>query len=163
MPARRITGAWHDVRWARWRRPYCFHGAVALGNVLQFYDRLLGVFFIAGTFVICFSADADLLNNPHIPRVSPFMSPNCELQVTLEDDVLEIGSSFGVATDIIAQHARSVIGIDNSQVLVEQVCAGAQAALATPSQGQACCLWLRGGCTMVDEALRGWSLVTACT
>ncbi|CAK9054924.1 unnamed protein product [Durusdinium trenchii] len=41
-------------------------------------------------------------------------------QVGKVDGVLEIGSSFGECTQILTKHAAAVIGIDNSQELVEE-------------------------------------------
>ncbi|CAJ1451682.1 unnamed protein product, partial [Effrenium voratum] len=41
-------------------------------------------------------------------------------QVGQADAVLEIGSSFGECTHILASHAREVLGIDNSPELVEE-------------------------------------------
>ena len=41
-------------------------------------------------------------------------------QVGKADGVLEIGSSFGECTQILTKHAKAVVGIDNSQELVEE-------------------------------------------
>ena len=41
-------------------------------------------------------------------------------QVGKTDGVLEIGSSFGECTQILTKHAKAVVGIDNSQELVEE-------------------------------------------
>jgi len=42
-------------------------------------------------------------------------------QVVKADRVLEIGSSTGECTAVLAQHAGSVVGVDNSQQLVREV------------------------------------------
>lgn len=41
-------------------------------------------------------------------------------QVDRSDFVIEIGSSFGVCTDVLAQHAGRVIGIEHSAQLIEE-------------------------------------------
>ena len=41
-------------------------------------------------------------------------------QVAKSDGVLEIGSSYGECTQILTKHAKTVVGIDNSQELVEE-------------------------------------------
>jgi len=43
------------------------------------------------------------------------------LQVTVADSVLEIGSSTGEASAVLAQHSRACVGLDISPSLVEQV------------------------------------------
>jgi protein-L-isoaspartate O-methyltransferase len=41
-------------------------------------------------------------------------------QVDSRDSVLEVGSSMGVCTAVLAQHSRSVLGCDSSGDAVQQ-------------------------------------------
>jgi cyclopropane fatty-acyl-phospholipid synthase-like methyltransferase len=42
-------------------------------------------------------------------------------QVSSSDVVLELGCSYGMATNMLAEHAAAVIGIDNSEEVVAEV------------------------------------------
>lgn len=43
------------------------------------------------------------------------------MQVSSSDVVLELGCSYGMATNMLAEHAAAVVGIDNSEEAVAQV------------------------------------------
>lgn len=43
------------------------------------------------------------------------------MQVNSSDSVLELGSSYGMCTNMLAEHAGHVIGIDNSEEAVAEV------------------------------------------
>jgi SAM-dependent methyltransferase len=53
-------------------------------------------------------------------------------QVARDDSVLEIGCSAGGATIVLAQQASSVVGVDVSHELLEQVCFWAERATQRP-------------------------------
>jgi SAM-dependent methyltransferase len=49
------------------------------------------------------------------------LPPHVNTQVSSSDVVLELGCSYGMATNMLAEHAAAVIGIDNSQEAVAEV------------------------------------------
>jgi cyclopropane fatty-acyl-phospholipid synthase-like methyltransferase len=44
-----------------------------------------------------------------------------DMQVSSSDVVLELGCSYGMCTNMLAEHAAHVIGVDNSEEAVAEV------------------------------------------